>query len=57
MSFLCDCQIFEDIKIKLEYIFQIQYGQDVRGNIINRLIIDVWDFMQRKVSIYFKNLV
>lgn len=55
MSFLCDCQISEDIKTKLEYTLQTQYGQDVRGNTTNRLITDAWDSMQRKVSTRPKN--
>lgn len=50
MMFLCDRQITEDIKSKLEYTLQTQYGQDVRGNTTNRLITDAWDSMQRKVS-------
>ncbi|XP_048764349.1 tetraspanin-18-like isoform X3 [Ostrea edulis] len=48
MAFLFRENISEDIKKKLEYTLENQYGREIRANTTNRLITDAWDSMQRK---------
>ncbi|XP_056019988.1 tetraspanin-18-like isoform X8 [Ostrea edulis] len=50
MAFLFRENISEDIKKKLEYTLENQYGREIRANTTNRLITDAWDSMQRKLQ-------